>query len=265
MDESSAADKERLRAALHDIEASQSRGMAGFESIRAHLAASPSPLSDPPWSFVRSARVAWALVVAQCRVASWLVIPVALVSAIFAVLTARLLGAADGSSTAESGFVVLILVGVVLTMAVAVSGRGPDTASVVTPVGPASVLLARVTMIFALDCAAGLAASWLATARGPLEGLGSLVLAWFVPMVAVAGVATLLAVWVSPWVAGVVGVMVVPVLAPAPEGMMRVGVGAVIGAVGEALPALALVSVGVASFVAALLLARRTAVANATS
>lgn len=262
MDESDIDETERMRAALRGMESVRGHEMAGFEAIRRHIASSPSPMAEPRWGLARSARIAVSLVAAQFRIAAWLIIPVALLSAGLAVLTARLLGAADSASAVTSGFVALMLAGVALTMAMAVSRRDPDSISLITPVGPASVLLARVTMVFVVDCAVGLGASWIAASWGPAAAVGPLVLAWFVPMVVVAGLATLLAVWASPWVAAVVGVMAVPVLAPAPEGMMRVGMGAVIGVVHDAVPAAATIALGLALFAVALLLARRLTVSH---
>lgn len=264
MDEPNMNDTDQIRAALGRIEAAKTRNIPSFATIRSHIEVSASPMDEPRWRLGHSAQIAAALVLAQFRIVPWLVAPAALVSAGLAVLTARLLGAAQGVSAATTGFVSLILIGAVVTMTMAVSGRGSDSISVVTPLGPGSVLFARVTMVFIVDCGAGVAASRMAATWGPADAVGSLILAWLVPMVTVAGLATFLAVWTAPWVGAVVGITAIPVMIPAPEGIMRVGLGAVIGAVDNAIPATGTTALGLGLFALALLLARRSAIAAPT-
>ena len=256
---------EQFRAALARIEASRAGSMPSFETIRSAVTASASPMDAPRWTLARSIRVTAALVLAQVRVASWLIVPAALVSAALAVLTARLLGTTQGSSAVASGFAALILAGAVVTMTMAVSTRSADSAPIATPVGPAAVLFARATMVLVVDCLAGGAASWLAASSGSVAAFGPLVLTWLAPMVLVTGLTTLLSVWAAPWVGALIGLMTIPVLIPAPEPMMRVGLGAVIGAVNDVLPAFAVAGVGVVLFVAAMLTARRAAVGVGTA
>lgn len=256
---------EQLRAALARVEASRAGSLPGFGTVWRAVTASVSPMDAPQWSLARGIRVTAALVLAQARVASWLIVPAALVSAALAVLTARWLGAAQGSSAVASGFVALILAGAVVTMTMAVSRRAADSVSATTPVGPAAVLFARVTMVLIIDCLAGGAASWLATASGSVDAFGPLVMTWLAPMVLVTGLTTLLSVWAAPWVGALIGLMTIPVLVPAPEPMVRVGLGAVIGAVHDALPSFAVVGVGAGLFAIALLMARRAAVAPAAA
>ncbi|MBE6478619.1 MAG: hypothetical protein E7Z97_11245 [Propionibacteriaceae bacterium] len=248
---------EQFRAALARVEASRAGSLPGFETVWRSVAASVSPMDAPQWPLARGIRVTGALVLAQARVASWLIVPAALVSAALAVLAARWLGAAQGSSAVTSGFAALILAGAVVTMTMAVSRRAADSVSAATPVGPAAVLFARVTMVLIVDCLAGGAASWLATVSGSVAAFGPLVMTWLAPMVLVTGLTTLLAVWAAPWVGALVGFVTIPVLVPAPEPMVRVGLGAVLGVVHDALPSFAVVGVGAVLFTVALLTARR--------
>lgn len=237
----------------------------GFESVRRHIAASPSPLEQPRWSIARSLRLAASLVWAQVRIVPWLVVPVALLTATMAVLAARFFGVSQGSSAAVTGFSSLMLVGIAVTVTMALSRSGPDSVSLSTPLGPQVVVLARVVVVLVVDAVAGIVASGIAAAGGVTGGFAAVLAGWMVPLALVAGLATLVAIWVSPWAGVVAGVVVVPLVSPPSASAMDVGLGAVTGALREAITPVGVVALGLVLLAVAVASARRALTASPTA
>jgi len=205
--------------------------------------------------------LASALACAQVRIVPWLVVPVALVVAAMAVMAARFFGVAQGSSAAVSGFSALILLGVVVTIVMALSTAESDAVSLSTPLGPQVVVLGRLAVVLAVDAVAALAASGIVATWGTAGNLATLVAGWLVPLALVAGLVTFLAIWTAPWAGVVVGLAVVPFVVPRSEAAMDVGLGALMGAVSEAITPLGIVVLGVAVLAVAIGSARRAAAA----
>lgn len=251
-----------LHEALHRWEREDSIPPS-FDAVRRRIASSPSPLDRPRWTASRSLRLAGALMAAQLRVVPWLVTPVILVTATLAVLTARFLGVSQDVSASASSFSALMLFGVTVTVTMALSRVSPDAVSLATPLGPQVVVFARVGMILLIDAAIGIAASVLIAAWGTAGSFGDVVAGWLVPLAVVAGFVTFIAIWVAPWAGMVAGVVLVPFVGPRPGAAMDVGLGAVSGALREAITPVGLVVLGVVVLVIAVLSARQALTASA--
>lgn len=255
-----------LRDALRRLEADAAQEVPAYDAVWSRIASSPSPMEAPGWGAARSLRVAGLLVWAQFRVVPWLVVPAALAAAVMATLTARVMGSGQGAAAATTGFASVTLLGVVATITIALSTRDPDVVTVATPVGPSVVLFARVAMVLVVDVLAGLVSSAATSAWGAADAFGPVVSGWLVPLAAVAGVATFLAVWIGPWVGALGGVLAIPLLVPPPTGSAQaVGVGAVAGAIREAVPAVGVVGLGCLLLGSAVLVARRALLSAADS
>lgn len=84
------------------------------------------------------------------------------------------------------------------------------------PLGPQTVLLARLATVLGVDALAGLAASAAFAWWGAPMELGMLVSSWLVPLAAVAGASALVAVWANAsWAGAVAGAVLVPLVVPA--------------------------------------------------
>lgn len=252
-------DDTTFRDVLRRWDAEQAPSVPGFETVRHRIMASPSPLAVPRWSAGRSLRLAGALAWAQVRIVPWPVLPVVLVTVTMAVLTARFFGAVHGASAAASGFTSLLLVGVTVTVTLALSTPKPDAISLSTPLGPQVVVMARVALVLTFDAVAGIAASALITSWGFTVDLPGLLAGWLVPLAVIAGAVTFLAIWVTPWAGVVIGLLLIPLVMPSSDAAMEVGIGALSGALREALSPSGVLGVGIVLLGTAVASARRAA------
>lgn len=255
-------DDKVFRETLQRWEAEHAPTAPSFESVRRKIMTSPSPLEAPRWSAGRSLRLAGALMRRQLRIVPWLVVPVALVTATMAVLAARFFGSSQDASAALSGFASLMLVGIALTVTMALSTAKPDAVSLATPLGPQVVVLARLAVVLVIDAIAGLAASGLVCAWGYAGTLPELLAGWMIPLAAIAGVVTFVAIWVAPWAGTVSGLVLIPLASPTSAAGSSIGFGAVTGALWQALTPAGLLIVGCVLFTGAISSARRAALAG---
>ncbi|MEV7652242.1 hypothetical protein [Kocuria marina] len=250
------SDPASLRKALQQREA-QFAMAPSFDTIRHRIAATPTLDSCPSWTSRRSLVLTVALVRAQMRIVPWLILPVALATGALAALSARFLAAAQSSSFAVSGFSSMMLFGVAITLTMAVSGFRADSVSLVTPLGPRAVLLARVVIVLAVDCLAGIGATGAVVAGGFPAPFLTILLSWLLPLTAVTGAVTFIAVWTSPWAAAVVGSILIPLVGPRPETDAGVfGLGSLMGVLQEAVTPVGVLAIGAAVLIAAVLSAR---------
>lgn len=253
-------DREVFREALRRWDAGTT--VPGFESVHRRIAASPSPLEQPRWSMTRSLGVSASLTWAQLRIVPWLVVPVGLVTVTMAVLTARFFGVSHDSSAAVTSFSSLLLVGIAVTVTMALSTSRPDAVSLATPLGPQVVVLARVGMVLVVDALVGIAASVIVSAWGVTGGLAAVLAGWLVPLALVAGLVTFVSIWVTPWAGVVAGVVLVPLVSPPSATTMSLGFGAGSGALREAITPVGVVVVGLLLLALAVGSARRALTAN---
>ena len=250
---------EEVRDVLRRWEAERGPQAPDFATIHRRITAQPSPLDAPRWSAARSLRLAGALAWAQVRVVPWLVLPVVLVTVTMAVLAARFLGVSQGASAAVSGFSALMLLGVAATVTMALSPSRADAVSLSTPLGPQVVVMARIGIVLVLDAVCGTAASVLVAAWGHTGGLTAVLAGWLAPLAVVAGVATFVAIWAVPWAGMIAGLVLIPLVTPASNSTMSIGLGAISGVVWEAITPVGLAGVGVLILAAAIISARPAA------
>ncbi|MDO4255341.1 MAG: hypothetical protein Q4C81_09425 [Kocuria sp.] len=194
-----------------------------YGTIQHRIAETPSAMDAPPWSIRQSARLAVVLAWAQLRVVPWLVLPVGLVTVAMAIFTAQFFGVTQGGTAGDSGFTIVMLAGVVVTVTMALSSPKADSVALATPIAPQAVVLARVTLMLVIDSMAGLAASGLVSAWGYTNSLPEVVASWLYPVTLVAGAATFAAVWVSPLVGSIAGIALIPLATPASDGIFFIG------------------------------------------
>jgi hypothetical protein len=248
-------DRVLLRRALARTESMEARSPS-FETVWARIEQNPSPMDAPRWSLSRSAHLAWRLVLAQFHIVPWLVIPVMLLSSALALGSARWLSVAQDAHAASTGFVSVILLGVITAATFAISIGRDDTLTASTPVGASAVLAARVTGVLGLNLLCALATSIAAVSTGLHVNLGELVLGWLAPALVTSGLVTLVGIWSAPWAGAALGILVGVLLTPLNDGGGEVGMGAVISAIRVALPAPVLIALGVALLIASIASAR---------
>lgn len=255
---------EVLREGLRHWEQEQP-GVPDFTAVRRRIASSPSPLEQAPWTLRRSARLAWALACKQMRIVPWLVLPVALVTATMAVLAARFFGVSHNASAAVSGFASLMLVGIAVTVTMALSSARADQVSLATPIGPPTVVLSRVMVVLVLDMAAGALASVVVASWGTGAGLAAVLAGWMVPLSVIAGAVTLISIWATPWAGVVIGLALTPLVSPPSDAVMTFGLGTAAAALHDAITPVGIIAVGLGLFGLALLTSRRALTASTSS
>ena len=140
------------------------------------------------------------------RVVPRAVLPAALIIAAAAAGAACFAVSAGATGAAPWWFSSLLLLGVAITVTAALSTDAADALALAMPLGPQTVLLARLTTVLGVDALAGLAASAAFAWWGAPLGFGAVVLSWLAPLAAVAGVSAFVSVWTgSPWAARVAG------------------------------------------------------------
>ena len=195
-----------MKQALSQQERECAAGAPSFARIAARIAAEPSAFDAPAWSVLKSARLAADLARAQVRVVPRAVLPAALIIAAAAAGAACFAVSAGATGAAPWWFSTLLLLGVAITVTAALSTDAADALALAMPLGPQTVLLARLTTVLGVDALAGLAASAAFAWWGAPLGFGAVVLSWLAPLAAVAGVSAFVSVWTgSPWAAGVAG------------------------------------------------------------
>lgn len=205
-----------LHKALSRREA-QFASAPSFDTIRRRISTTATLDFHPSFTLRRSLLLTVALIGAQIRIVPWLILPVALVTGAMATLSARFLATAQNSSFAMSGFSSLMLFGVAITLTMAMSSFRADSVTLVTPLGPRAVLLARVVIVLVIDCVAGVGATGAVAAWGFSAPFLAILLSWLLPLTAVAGVVTFTTIWTSPWAAAVVGSLLIPLVGPRPS------------------------------------------------
>lgn len=252
-----------LREALKLQEAACAGEVPDFAHIAAHIEAQPSPLDAGRWPAAKGARLTAALAKAQLRVIPHVVLPAALMVAAAAVGAACLMGSA-GVAANEAGwwFSAFLLVGIALTITLALSSERADTLALATPIGPQTVVLARLAVVLGVDALAGLVASAAFAAWGSLQ-LGAVMGAWLVPFAFVAGVSAFVAVWAeAAWMGALAGAVLVPFVLPAAQAASTEGAGVLLGSLQGAFGPAGVVTIGVFLLVAAVCSSRRAALSR---
>ncbi|MEI3232004.1 MAG: hypothetical protein V8S24_12720 [Gordonibacter pamelaeae] len=160
-------------------------------------------------------------------------------------------------------FSALLLLGAALTVTAALSSDAADVLALAMPLGPQTVLLARLAAVLGVDALAGLAASAAFAWWGAPVELGVLVSSWLVPLAVVAGASAFVAVWSNaPWAGAVVGAVLVPLVVPV--GRVAAGGGAlsVIAQLQGAVGSGAMAAAGCVLLAVAVVTARRALVAH---
>ena len=255
------------RAALREAMRMQERACASdvppFARIAARIEDEPSIFEAPAWTARKSARLAASLAAAQVRAMPRAVLPAALAMAALATGAACFVAAGGGSGDAAWWLSALLLLGAAITVTAALSNDAADALALAMPLGPQTVLLARLALVLGVDALAGLAASAVFVWLGAPFGLGALVSSWLVPLAAVAGVSAFVAVWSNaPWTGAVAGALLVPLVVPvgraADAGGALSAIAQLQGAVGPEAAAAA----GCALLAVAVVTARRALVAH---
>ena len=148
-----------MKQALSRQERECAAGAPSFAYIAARIAAEPSVFDAPAWSVLKSARLAADLARAQMRVVPRAVLPAALIIAAAAAGAACFAVSAGATGAASWWFSALLLLGVAITVTAALSTDAADALALAMPLGPQTVLLARLTTVLGVDALAGLAAS----------------------------------------------------------------------------------------------------------
>lgn len=263
MNENSSGTSAPLREALRRQEATRAGEVPSFAHIAARIEAQPSPLEADRWPAAKGARLAGALAKAQLRVIPHAVLPAALVVAAAAVGAACLIGS-TGVAARDAGwwFSAFLLVGIALTMTLALSSERADALALATPLGPQTVVLARLAMVLGIDALAGLVASAVFAAWGSLE-LGVVVGTWLVPFALVAGASAFVAVWAeAAWMGALAGAVLVPFVLPATHAASAEGAGVLLGIVQGTLGPAGLVVLGVGLLVVSVCSSRRAALSR---
>lgn len=263
MNEQTNTSNTALHEALRLQEEACAGDVPGFASIAARIQTSPSPLDTGRWSAGKGAKLAAALASAQLRVIPHAVLPAALVVATAAVGAACLMGSA-GVAANEAGwwFSAFLLVGIALTITLALSSERADTLALATPIGPQTVVLTRLTVVLGVDALAGLVASTFFAAWGSLE-LGAVVGAWLVPFALVAGASAFVAVWMeAAWMGALAGAVLVPFVLPAAQAASTEGAGVLLGSLQGVFGPAGVVTLGAFLLVAAVCSSRRAALSR---
>lgn len=253
-----AAGDDSFREVVRQWEANQS-APPDFEAVWGKIEDVPSPMEASRWSIQRSLGLAPILMWAQLRVAPWLILPVALITMTLAVLAGRFLGITQSVATANFGFSSIILAGIVVTVTMAFSSSAPDSIALSMPVGPQTVVFARVSVVLILDIACGLAASSCLLAQGYTSSWLDIVTSWLIPLAFISAATTVITIWVAPWAGIVIGLILVPLAAPASEMVFFSGLS---GVLRDALTPVGLVGIGVVLLALAIGSSRRAAVSR---
>ena len=158
-----------MKQALSRQERECAAGAPSFARIAARIAAEPSAFDAPAWSVLKSARLAADLARAQMRVVPRAVLPAALIIAAAAAGAACFAVSAGATGAAPWWFSTLLLLGVAITVTAALSTDAADALALAMPLGPQTVLLARLTTVLGVDALAGLAACLLYTSPSPRD------------------------------------------------------------------------------------------------
>lgn len=252
-----------LRAAMERQERACAADVPPFARIAARIEEEPSVFEAPAWPARKSARLAASLAAAQVRAMPRAVLPAALVTAALAAGAACFVAAGGGTSDAAWWFSALLLLGAALTVTAALSADAADALALAMPLGPQTVLLARLAVVLGVDALAGLAASAAFAWWGaPLE-LGALVSSWLVPLAAVAGASAFVAVWSNAsWTGAAAGALLVPLVVPAGQAAADGGAFAAIALLQGAVAPEAVAAAGCLLLAAAVVTARRALVAH---
>lgn len=252
-----------LREALQRQERSCAPDVPPFARIAARIEEEPSAIDAPAWPARKSARLAASLAAAQVRAMPRAVLPAALVMAALAAGAACFVASGWGASDGAWWFSALLPLGAALTVTAALSTDAADALALAMPLGPQTVLLARLAVVLGVDALAGLAASAAFAWWGaPLE-LGALVSSWLVPLAAVAGASAFVAVWSNAsWTGAVAGALLVPLVVPAGQAAGAGGALAAIAQLQGVVGPEAAAAAGLALLAAAVVTARRALVAQ---
>ena len=254
-------------AALHEALSRHERACAAdappFARIAARIEEEPSVFEAPAWTPRTSARLAASLAFAQTRVMPRAVLPAALVMAALAAGAACFVAAGWGASDAAWWFSALLLLGAALSVTAALSTDESDALALAMPLGPQTVLFARLAVVLGVDAFAGLVASAAFAWWGAPLALGELVSSWLVPLAAVAGASAFVAVWSSaPWVGALAGAAIVPLVVPAGRAAVDGGLFAAIASLQGAVGPETVAAAGFALLAATVLTARRALLAR---
>ena len=263
-------DETEPRAALREAMRMQERACASdvppFACIAAHIEGEPSIFEAPAWSVRKSARLAASLAAAQVRAMPWAVLPMALVMAALAVGVACFVDAGWDGDGAVWWLSALLLLGAALTVTAALSTDAAGLLALAMPLGPQTVLLARLAVVLGVDALAGLAASAAFAWWGAPLGFGAVVLSWLAPLAAVAGVSAFASVWIgSPWAAGVAGAVAAALAAPVGRAAADGGMAAALAGLQSAIGPEVVLAAGCALLAAAVATARRATIARLES
>ena len=141
-----------------------------------------------------------------------------------------------------------------------------DALALAMPLGPQTVLLARLTTVLGVDALAGLAASAAFAWWGAPLGFGAVVLSWLAPLAAVAGVSAFASVWIgSPWAAGVAGAVAAALAAPVGRAAADGGMAAALAGLQSAIGPEVALAAGCALLAAVVATARRATIARLES
>jgi hypothetical protein len=249
-----------LGDALHQWNVDHLTSPPAFDSIRHHVT-TPSPLDVPRWSPAKSIRLAAALVRAQWRIVPWQIYPVTLVVSVLAVVVARALIADGDASTAISGFCSFLLIGVTVTVALALTPEREDAVAVATPLGPQTVVAARLALVLTVDAVVGAVASVAVTLAGTGTdiSLPQVLAGWLVPLAVIAGAVTVVSVWSTPWAGALIGLVLTPLASPGMSETPWFIMGTMSGMLWNQLTPVGLLGVGVVLLGVAVGSARRAA------
>ena len=252
-----------MKQALSRQERECAAGAPSFARIAARIAAEPSAFDAPAWSVLKSARLAADLARAQMRVVPRAVLPAALIIAAAAAGAACFAVSAGATGAAPWWFSTLLLLGVAITVTAALSTDAADALALAMPLGPQTVLLARLTTVLGVDALAGLAASAAFAWWGAPLGFGAVVLSWLAPLAAVAGVSAFASVWIgSPWAAGVAGAVAAALAAPVGRAAADGGMAAALAGLQSAIGPEVALAAGCALLAAAVATARGGTIAR---
>lgn len=255
-----------VKEALRRQERACTAGVPSFARIAARIEEEPSTFDAPAWSARKSARLVASLAAAQVRVIPRVVLPAALVMAAAAVGAACFVASVAAAGEAAWWFSAFLLLGVAITVTAAFSTDSADALALAMPLGPQTVLLARLTMVLGVDAIAGLAASAAFAWWGSPLDFGAVVSSWLAPLAAVAGVSAFASVWTgSPWAAGVMGAAAVPLAVPVGHVAADGGFVAALAGLQSAIGPEVAVVAGCALLAAAVATARRAALARLES
>ena len=249
-----------MKQALSRQERECAAGAPSFAYIAARIAAEPSVFDAPAWSVLKSARLAADLARAQMRVVPRAVLPAALIIAAAAAGAACFAVSAGATGAAPWWFSTLLLLGVAITVTAALSTDAADALALAMPLGPQTVLLARLTTVLGVDALAGLAASAAFAWWGAPLGFGAVVLSWLAPLAAVAGVSAFASVWI-----GVAGAAAAALAAPVGRAAADGGMAAALAGLQSAIGPEVVLAAGCALLAAAVATARRATIARLES